>query len=153
MHVSIEDYNPNVSAIRLLDETDDGVEVEVSALTLVIGPSDYVDGVMVTVRALQNEYSGDNPLATISHMSVGEVVVGPASLPVTVTDDEEPAVGVSVTMSASGGTEGSDIRGTEGSDILVGLRVRLIDIYGEVVMIEEGMTTEVTLEFSRGELV
>ena len=139
VHVSIQDFAN--SQIRFLDGGQ-----EVSSLTLVIASSDYDDGVTVPVRALQNVYSGENREESILHTATSQGYANAyAILPVTVRDDEAPAVGLSVNMPLSRGLEGRTYR-----DIL-DLEVSLVDSNGEVVRMKEG-TTEVTLEFSSEEV-
>ena len=139
LHMNADFGDP---AIRLLD---DGGQ-EVTALILLIDEFNYASGVTVTVRALQNGFSGENPPEMISHIARSDGLNakrGP-SLLVTVTDDEEPAVRVSMSLTVSEGTEGDD-------SLIFNAHVELLDSNGKRVQ-RRGETTDITFEFSPAEV-
>ena len=101
--------------------------------------------VFVEIGVIGNDYSGENREETIIHSAEGRAYdgAGEKRLPVVVTDDEEAAVRVSMTMSV--------LSGTEADDFVVALIVHLVDSNDEVVMLPEGGETPVTFEVSPGE--
>ena len=133
--VSIEDVAD--SQIRLL-----GAAGSAAMLTLEFDSAseNWDSGQEVELVVADNDYLEENRTETIIHRASGGGYDGaqPKDLSVTI-DDDEAAVGVSMSMTVS--------RGTEGSSHLVYLLVQLVDSDGEVARTKEE-TTEVTLEFS-----
>ena len=124
----------------------EGVSISLSSMQLTFTPADWNTEQRLTVTADDNGHL-QQPTATVTieHLASGGGYDGamPKRLQVVVTDDEEAAVRVSMTMSV--------LSGTEAEDIVVDLIVRLVDRNDEVVMLPEGGETPVTFEFSPGE--
>ena len=137
--VRIEGYDSENSQIHLDDGGADGT------LTLVFNSGNWEGGQDVDFVVTGNDYSGENREETIIHGAAGGAYdgAGEKRLQVVVTDDEEAAVRVSMTMSV--------LSATEAEVLVVELLVRLVDSNDEVVMLPEGGETPVTFEVSPGE--